>query len=185
MANSELFDQSPHKEVFEQMNVPGCVACHNHHQILRPTDSMIDFDSNSNCGKCHAASDTAAGVIKKTRETLNKLTEGQKEAFMVLNRAEQLGMDVSDAKYSLKDLNQSLVQTRVKIHSFKIEPLLEAAAPGLKVIHQSKQSAKEAIEEYHFRRKGLGVATLIITVLAVTLFFKIRQIETRQRNEQQ
>lgn len=182
-ANSELFDQSPHKEIFEQMNVPGCVACHDHHQIMPPSDTMIDFGPNSNCGSCHEPSDAASTVITKTRQTLNKLTEGQRQASTMLDRAEQLGMDVSEAKYSLKDVNQSLIESRVKIHAFKLKPLLESAAPGLKVIDQAKRSAKEAVEEYHFRRKGLGVSTLIITILVVALFFKIRKIEARQRDQ--
>jgi hypothetical protein len=182
-ANSELFAQSPHKEIFDQMNAPGCVACHNHHLVMSPTDAMIGFDPNSNCGNCHNSSDSAAGVIKKVRQTLDKLTEGQKQAVALLNRAEQLGMDVSEAKYSLKDANQSLVESRVKIHAFKLQPVLDTAGPGLKVIDQAKRAAGEAIQEYHFRRKGLGVSTLILTVLVITLYFKIRQIEARQRTE--
>jgi uncharacterized membrane protein YukC len=39
------------------------------------------------------------------------------------------------------------------------------------------------VQEFYFRRIGLGVATLIITVLAVSLYVYVRRIERRQAGE--
>ena len=33
------------------------------------------------------------------------------------------------------------------------------------------------IGEYYFRRKGLGIATLLITILVIALYFRIKSIE--------
>ena len=115
------------------------------------------------------------------RATLAGLTKGQAEAEQVLNQAEQLGMDVAETKYSLKDVNQSLIEARVKVHSFVKEPVSESAAPGLKVIAQAKEAGHTAIKEYYFRRKGLGVSTLLLTFVVVLLYLKIRQIEQNSK----
>ncbi len=182
-ANADLFDKSVHRAAFAKAKLPGCVVCHSNHLVKPPFDAMIAFDGGGVCGKCHKnmTSDPAAGAIIAIRWTLDSLTRGRKDAEALLSRAEQLGMDVSDAVYSLKDVNQSLVEARVQVHSFAATSVESAAAPGLKIVAGAQKSALAAVDEYYFRRHGLGVATLIITLLAVLLFLKIRQIERRNK----
>ena len=95
----------------------------------------------------------------------------------MLDDAEQLGMDVSDAAYELKGAHQALVQSRVAVHSFRVADIEAAARPGLDVLHSVRQAGQAAVYEYHFRRRGLAVSTLIVTVLALLIYLKIRQLE--------
>lgn len=180
-ANSDLFDKSVHRAAFAKSNLPGCVVCHSNHLVRQPSDTMIGFGPESVCGKCHkdVPTDSAASSILAIQATLDSLTVGRTDAESLLGHAEQLGMDVSDASYSLKDVNQSLVESRVQVHSFNASLVKSAAEPGLKIVGNAQVSALGEIKEYYFRREGLGVATLIITALAVLLFLKIKQIERR------
>jgi Cytochrome c3 len=182
-ANADLFDKSPHHAAFTKAKLPGCVVCHSNHLVRPPTDAMIGFTQGAVCGKCHkdVASDSAAPAIRIMAATFDSLTGGEKRADSLIVRAEQLGMDVSDASYSLKDVNQSLVQARVQVHSFSSGPVDSAAEPGMKIVADAQKSALAAISEYYFRRQGLGVSTLIITFLAVLLFLKIRQLERKSK----
>jgi hypothetical protein len=179
--NKDLFENSPHKEAFEAMGLPACVQCHGNHFVKPPSDEMIGLGKDSTCGSCHESPGDAANMIVKTREVLNNLTKGEEEAKNELTHAEQLGMDVAEAKYSLKDVNQSLIESRVKVHSFALAPVMGSAIPGFKIIDQSKKSARNAVDEYYFRRKGLGISTLILTVLVILLYLKIKRIEQDQR----
>ncbi len=36
-----------------------------------------------------------------------------------------------------------------------------------------------AIDDYYFRRKGFAVSTLIVTLLVIGLYFKIRRLEKK------
>lgn len=182
-ANADLFDKSAHRAAFAKANLPGCVVCHSNHLVKTPSDAMIGFGHDAVCGECHKndASDSAATSIIVMKVTFDSLTDGQKNDSSLIARAEQLGMDVSDASYSLKDVNQSLVEARVQIHAFAAGPVLSAAQPGLKIVADVQKSALGAVSEYYFRRKGLGISTLIITLLVVVLFLKIRQIERKSR----
>ncbi len=182
-ANADLFDKSVHKNAFAKENLPDCVVCHSNHLVKPPTDELVGFDQNAVCGKCHKdnSSDSASTSILAMKAALDSLTNGQKDAALLIAHAEQLGMDVSDASYSLKDVNQSLVESRVQIHAFAVAPLVSAAQPGLKIVADAQKSALGAIDEYYFRRHGLGIATLVITLLVVLLFFKIRQIERKSK----
>ena len=166
------------------MGVPACVQCHGNHLVMPSSDGMIGLGENTTCGSCHESSDSAAKVILKTSGVLKSLTKGQEEAKSLLSRAEQLGMDVTEAKYSLKDVNQSLIESRVKIHSFALSPVMESAGPGIKIIEEAKRAAQAAIDEYYFRRKGLGISTFILTILVALLYAKIKRIEQAQKKGQ-
>lgn len=182
-ANADLFDKSPHMAAFAKRKLPGCVVCHSNHLVKPPTDTMVGFDSSSVCGSCHLnnGADPADSVIILVRRALDSLTYGRSDAAASIERAEQLGMDVSDAKYSLKDVNQSIVESRVQVHGLNAAQVMTAAGPGLKIVAEAQQGAAAAIYEFYFRRKGLGVATLAITFLVIVLFLKIRQIERKSR----
>ena len=184
-ANAELFDKSAHKEAFDRRRLPGCVVCHGNHRVAPPTDALVGLGPGSTCASCHrGAGDPAAAKILRTRALLDSLSLGREAVEKQLSRAEQLGMDVSEARYSLKQVNQAQVESRVQVHALEVGPLQASAAPGIQVISKARLAAVEAIREYYFRRQGLGVATLIITVLALLLYLKIRQIERRQRKDE-
>ena len=178
-SNEELYEKSAHKDVFAKKKLSGCVVCHSNHLIKAATDELVSFAPPSPCADCHTrdASDTAAPAILRIRSLLDSLQVGQREALERLDQAEQLGMDVADTRYDLKDANQALVMSRVAIHSFKVEELAEVARPGIAVIAAAKASGSAAVREYFFRRQGLAVSTLIVTLLAIVLYLKIRQID--------
>lgn len=178
-SNAELFEASIHRVAFEKKGIAGCVGCHGNHGIVTPTDSLITFAAGSPCVKCHTddASDPKAGDIHHLRALLDSLSAGKADAEAALERAERLGMDVSDAKYTLKDAHQALVQARVAIHSFKVADIAAVARPGIRVTGEARAAGEAAVKEYHFRRQGLVVSTLIVTVVAILLYLKIRDME--------
>jgi len=182
-ANAELFQKSVHKEPFAKRNLGGCVVCHGNHGIQEPTDALVGFDERSACGKCHKrdASDTAARDITHMRALLDSLQQGQQAADREIDHAEQLGMDVADAKYDLRDVHQALVQARVAIHSFKVSDLADAIHPGIAVLAAAEKAGNEAVHDYYFRRQGLAVSTLIVTLVTVLLYLKIREIEKEKK----
>jgi hypothetical protein len=116
-------------------------------------------------------------AILHIRSLLDSLQWGKADAESLLDRAQQLGMDVSDATYDLKGANQALVQARVAVHSFKQTELEAAVRPGLDIVAAARKVGQEAIHEYHFRRQGLGLSTLMVTLVALLLYLKIRQME--------
>ena len=184
-SNEELYQRSAHQPVFAEKKLPACVVCHGNHKVKPTSDAMIAFDEPAPCASCHKddAGDKAAPAMRRIRGLIDSLTVGQKEAEAVLARAENLGMDITDARYSLKDARQARVQSRVAIHSFVEKEFEEAARPGIQVVAKARAAGEAAIHEHRFRRQGLVVSTLIVTFAALLLWLKIRQIERRQRGE--
>jgi hypothetical protein len=113
------------------------------------------------------------------RGLMDSLKSEEGRAVKLIEEAEQKGMEVSEAKFKLRDVRQARLELRTIIHSFNEEKYRQVAVQkGLAVSEQIINEADEAIDEYYFRRYGLGAATLIISVLVVTLYLIIKRKES-------
>ena len=177
--NLELFEQSPHKKAFDEKNYPECESCHGNHQIEHATDAMVGTQSSSVCIKCHEPDDKSkgfliAGQMKKLIDSLNTEDSDTKK---ILDEAIQKGMDVSDATFSVKDVRQVLIQSRTTIHAFDIDKFKEHIDDGFTIVNKAKLTGEEAIDEYYYRRIGLGISTIVVTLLVVGLYIKLKTLE--------
>jgi hypothetical protein len=182
--NMELFEQSPHKSAFDKNNHPECESCHGNHNIIHSTDEMIGTQESSVCVNCHKGGDDDRGyvVAAEMKRLIDSLRIQDDETKKILDQAVQKGMDVSDATFSLQDVRQVLIQSRTTIHSFDLDMFKENIDDGFTIVSKAKVTGEEAIDEFYFRRIGLGISTIIVTLLVIGLYFKLRKIEKKQKN---
>jgi len=178
---SELFQNSPHKAAFDRMGYAECVKCHNNHEIHEPTDAMVGIGRGSVCIACHA-NDKGFEAAKAMQASLSGLKTHVENAGGLLESAERAGMEVSRPIFELQEANDSLTQARVLTHSSSAEEVQKAVQPGEQVALRSLKAGQDAFSELAFRRQGLAVSLVFIGFLAVLVFLKIRQIETRDQN---
>jgi len=175
--NQKLFQKSVHKKIFDMMDMPECITCHGNHGIQVPSDSMIGTTEKSICMECHGQGDAGYIVAQTMSNAIDSLKQIYHHSEDLIQQASEKDMDVSDLKFELRDVRQNLIQTRTMIHSFDTTQVLDIQQKGMKVGTDLVASAKDLISEYYFRRKGLVVFTLVITILAVLLYIKIRQLD--------
>jgi len=89
-------------------------------------------------------------------------------------------MEVSKPKFELKNATDALTHARVMIHSSSPGEVEKIIGPGLEVSSKGYQAGLDALAERRFRRAGLAVSLVFILFLALLVYFKIRQIESRQ-----
>jgi hypothetical protein len=178
--NMELFEQSVHKQAFDMENIPECESCHDNHNIKNATDEMLGTGKNSTCIDCHKEEDAGYKIADNMKSLINSLKKEEDKAKIILEEANQKGMDVSDALYALKDIRQILIQTRTILHSFDNEKFTEEIKPGFDITSEVKTEGINAIDNYYFRREGLAVSTLIVTLLVIGLYIKIRKLEKKE-----
>jgi predicted CXXCH cytochrome family protein len=185
--NADLFAASPHKKAFEDRKLPECETCHGYHAIIAATDRLIGATREAVCSRCHSSTESPKGfvVAQRMRVMIDSLEAAISMASSLVDDAEQKGMEISEAKYKLRDVRQARFQSRTMIHSFDETKFREVVEPGLSTAAVVAEEANAAIEEYYFRRQGLGVATLIITVFAISLFLYIRRLEAQQGRDNQ
>lgn len=177
--NAELFRDSRHAKEFERMGYPECETCHGNHGVTQATEALLRVDEGALCRRCHSETEAPVGfrAAIRMRTMLDSLMQTIRTAEAAIDRAEQKGMEVDDIRFALRDARQARLQSRTEVHAFSLEAFEEVVDPGLVIARQSLRSAREANDEYYYRRHGLAVATLIITGMVVLLFFYIRRIE--------
>lgn len=181
--NAELFSSSPHKKAFDERKLPECETCHSNHEIIVATNKLLGVTPEAVCSSCHSPSQNVKGyaVAKAMRSLVDSLSTEEQQAIALVREAEQKGMEVTDAEFKLRDAHQARLQSRTTVHSFDEAKLREVVLKGLNATTFASDEAHSALDEYVFRRIGLGIATLIITILAISLYLYIRRLEGRQR----
>jgi hypothetical protein len=182
--NADLFSSSPHKKAFDDRHLPECETCHSNHAIVAATNTLVGITPDATCSRCHSPSQNQKGfaVAKDMRLMIDSLEEIEVRAGKLIEDAEQKGMEISEAKFKLRDARQARLQSRTVIHAFDKEKFHEVADKGLNIATMVQSDAQHAIDEYFFRRWGLGIATIIVSVVAIALYVTIRRIERRQKS---
>ncbi len=176
---SEMFQESPHKEVFDKEDVHECSACHGNHKINKPTDEMLGVGVESVCIKCHEDGDKGYNIARRMSLLIDSLYREVDLAAIIMNEAKQKGMDVSDAEIDENDIKQVLITSRTISHFCNIDKFINSINEGFKITNTAKITGQDAIDEYYFRRWGLGVSTVLIALLVLALYFKLRKVEKK------
>ena len=180
--NASLFASSPHKTAFDKRKLPECETCHSNHEIYAAKEQLLGVSEGAVCAWCHQENKLPRGfaVAKTMRKLVDSLGAAETHSISLIEEAEQKGMEVSDAKFQLRAVHQARLESRTMVHSFNENQFREVVDKGLAEATAVSDQSADAIREYYFRRWGVGVSTLIITVLAVSLYITIRRIEKKQ-----
>jgi predicted CXXCH cytochrome family protein len=179
--NADLFSKSPHKKAFDERNLPECETCHGNHVILPATDKLLGISPDAICSQCHNDHENIKGYQSAGHmsKMLDSLETDERSAINLVDNAEQKGMEISEAKFKLREVRQARLQARTVIHAFNEEQFQTTVHQGSIVSLAIIQEAKSAVDEYYFRRIGLFIATFIITLVALLLYLYVRRMEKR------
>jgi hypothetical protein len=66
------------------------------------------------------------------------------------------------------------------VHSFNEAKYKEVVDKGMAAASFVNSEAQSAVDEFYFRRYGLLVSVLLISLLALVLYFYIRRLEAKK-----
>lgn len=181
--NADLFSASPHKKAFDDLRLPECETCHGNHEIVAATNALLGTAPDAVCSSCHSEGEESRGyqMAAAFRSLADSLTSLEDSARVLVDAADQKGMDIVDLRFKLRDVRQARLELRTIVHSLDDKKFDEVASRGLATASVVRTEAAGAVDEYFFRRIGLGVATLIISILAISLYLYIRRLERAQQ----
>ena len=177
---AEKFKGSPHRVPFEELGLPGCVTCHENHEIVHPTEAFLAEGDQGKCGSCHEPGSNGAKAAAAMRADLTQLDERIRAARETLARAAEAGMEVSRIRFELSKADDALTTARTDIHRFQVAAVHTTASAGLAVAREASKAADSALAERDYRRKGLFVSLAVILVAIAALLLKIRDLKTGQ-----
>lgn len=179
--NGTLFDASPHKDAFNAMGWPECETCHGNHAIQKPRDEMLGTGPQSVCKKCH--DEYASPLSNQTADyfytSVVFLREHHGRMQAEIAALQERGIEVEGLYFTLAELNDALVHSRSLIHSFSRPEFGKAYNQGLRILRRLETDLQQLKDEYRLRRRGLLFSTLLITLFALLLYLKIREVDRR------
>ena len=177
-----LYSASPHRKAFEDQGLPMCETCHSNHGIEKPTHALIGLKDGQLCANCHSADEgtSAPRQIDSMSAAFATLTKAADSARRLVAEAGVRGMMITDEEFTLKEIDRILVRMRSSVHAFAADSLASQTKEGIEKSSKVQTDAAGLIDEYYFRRWGLGIASFLITLLAIALYLKIRALDKTQ-----
>ena len=179
-ATRDLFVRSPHKDAFDILGESECTTCHGTHNIAFPSDEMIGTGSASVCVRCHPADSGGGQAAAQIRGQLERVKSIIAQADALLARASTAGMDVTDANLDLNEARTQLILSRAVTHAASPAEIEKTAGAGVAAALRAKAFGDAAMAELRFRWRGLVVSIGVIMFVAVALWLKIRELESRR-----
>ena len=178
--NMQLFRGSPHRDAFEAASLGACEACHGNHEILRPDDSWVGIQEGSVCARCHGPDDTGGRAAAAIAASLVRATVLLRDAEAQVEEARARGMLMVDARVTLDEARQQVVQARTLVHTASPSQVEERIGVAAVAARKANEIASRAFAEIRYRRAGLLVSLAVILVAVVALVLKIRDIDARR-----
>jgi len=172
---ADQFKLSPHWEAFKDLGLPGCVTCHENHEIVKPSEAFLADGDQGKCSSCHEAGSPGARAAAAMRTDLVGLDGEIQQASRLVDRATEAGMEVSKVRFDLVAASNALTKARSQIHLFRPSAVHEAVAEGLKVARKAAAGGQARLKERDFRQRGLFVSLGLILLTIVALVVKIRE----------
>jgi len=178
--NTDLFLKSPKKAIFEELDQSGCETCHGNHNVQPTSDEMLGVEEKAVCANCHEDEESNSyQKVKLMRSLLDSLRTNFEKTDSLLRKAEQAGMEVSDARFEFAEVKNALTKARGLIHAFDPNILKEEVTLGLKKNREVHQYALSALGEIRYRRTGLLIALFFVLILIAGLYLKVKEVDRK------
>jgi len=178
-----LYEKSVHKAIFSGAGGGGgCIVCHSNHGIHQPSTAML-VGPKAVCSGCHEAGSAPAQTAAQMAAWIDGLDRALKQSETVLARAEEYGMEVSEAQVRLIDGRENLVKARLALHAIDPGEMKHPIDAGMVIAGETLASGQAALREKDYRRWGLAVSVLLIGIAILAIRFLIRRIESNGSRE--
>ena len=175
--NLQYFSESKMAQPWDREGFHGCEECHGNHEVVKTSDDMVGTGTGAVCTKCHDEGDEGFETARGIRGLLAGLTRSYDEAESKRLEVHRRGMEDDEIVFLLQEAHQDLVRARTLVHTFDPARVGEKTREGMGKASKAHELAVGQARDYRIRRLGFGMATVFITLLAVALYLKIRQME--------
>ena len=129
---AEQVKASPHWEAFAQLDLPGCVTCHENHAVVAPTDAYFSTGKDGKCVDCHETGTEGARSAAAMHENIVTLEKQILAAKAALQREAEAGMLAQRARSTFRAPTKRS-RARADVHLFQPYAVRQTAAGGLTI----------------------------------------------------
>ncbi len=176
--NRDFFNNSPHKEPWEDLGYPECEQCHGDHYIGPTSDDMIGVVGDALCLDCHDQDSEGYEAARRMRASIDSLKMALATAEVKVKEAEEKGVEGGQARFDLGSAKDNLTRVRSVVHTFDPDRIEEITSPGIKTAHNVRQTAEAALGDIRVRQIGLALSLLVVIYVAFVLWRKIKRVDS-------
>jgi hypothetical protein len=142
----------------------------------------VDPLAGSACLGCHTRGDRCDAETIRMYKALSSLDRELRAAGETLHRAEIAGMEVSEPQFELKSKGRTAtIESRALIHGFDPDRLIARTDEGKTIAGAALAAGERALAEIKTRRTGLLVSLVLVGLVLLALWLKIRDVERGRR----
>jgi hypothetical protein len=141
------------------MGLPGCVTCHENHEIVKPSEAFFRGTRKQVLELPRAGFRGWKGCRGDAYDS-DGARRGNQAARQTLARAAEAGMEVSEGPLRACQADDALTKARASIHRFQVAAVRENSAAGPTVAKSAHQAAKRALAERDYWRRGFSSLSL-------------------------
>ena len=102
-------------KILKDLGLPGCVTCHENHEIVKPSEAFLADGGQSKCSSCHETGSAGASAATAMRADLVGLDGEIQRASRLVDRAAEAGMEVSKVRFDLISASNALTKARSQV----------------------------------------------------------------------
>ncbi len=175
----ENYKKSVHAPIFSAASGGGgCIVCHSNHGIHQPSTAML-VGSTAVCSQCHEDGTPGAKTATQMAQWIDNLGAALTRSETVLARAEQYGMEVSEAQVRLLDGREDLVKARLAMHTFQPDEMRKPIEAGMGIADETLKAGGSALREKDIRRLGLAISATFILITVAAIWLLLRRLEAK------
>jgi predicted CXXCH cytochrome family protein len=178
-SNRDYFNGSPHKKAWEELGYPECEQCHGNHLIVAATDTLIGVAQGALCVQCHDPGTGGYQAAAQMKAAIDSLKDALALAEDAVHEAETRGVEGGQARFDLGAAKDKLTRVRSVVHTFDPAQVTEITSAGIQTASTVRQTALASLGDIKIRQIGLGMALVIVILVAFALWRKIKQVDSK------
>ena len=135
--------------------------------------------STAVCFQCHEVGTPGAKTATQMAQWIDNLGVALTRSETVLARAEQYGMEVSEAQVRLLDGREDLVKARLAMHAFQPDEMRKPIEAGMGIADETLKAGESALREKDIRRLGLAISATFILITVAAIWLLLRRLEAK------
>jgi len=179
-AITRLFKESPH--YFEQTNEEAarCIDCHGDHDVTHPTTALYEGEEERHCGECHELDSKQVRLAHLIKGRIDTGIDQAETAAMAIEKVKNSGKSLAEIEEAFETARSELVKARAATHTLAIDRINEHINPAIEEAKKVQQASAGILEELLGRRKGAIFVLVVLGVIIVLVYIKIRSLKTEE-----
>lgn len=168
----EFFVRSRHNQAMDAAGLPECASCHGNHAIGRAESEV----GAKVCQDCHSTGGPAAEAGAKLRALAATASEQIERAAEMIDKAEQVPLDVEDYRARLELARTHLGEARPAMHSLDVDQVSPLSMSARSEAEDIQKEIYAKLSDIRIRRLGLVIFWFYL-LLTVAILVSLRRKE--------